>query len=382
MKAYLLFFSYCLFTGICLAEFEKKQLEPRFFCEGVSVGDINRDGHPDVISGPYWYAGPSFASRTEIYFPRPYPPASYSDNFFSWTGDINRDGWTDVLVVGFPGKAANWFENPQGKEGHWKEHTAVDTVDNESPNFSDMNGDGSPELIFSRGGAWMLASVNPDKPEEKWTVRVLSGKATGGKFTHGLGYGDVNGDGRMDLLAKNGWWEQPAGKGEWTHHAFTFSPGGGAQMYAYDFDGDGDNDVLTSLAAHAYGLAWFENTGGKTFIPHIIMSRKNEPGPLDLSFSQLHAIELADMNGDGVKDIITGKRYWAHNGRDVGGNDPAVLYWFETRRGGTSGACSFIPHKIDGDSGVGTQVAVADMNGNGKPDIIVGNKKGTFVHLQ
>ena len=228
----------------------------------------------------------------------------------------------------------------------------------------------------------MLASVNPAKPKEKWTVRALSGKATGGKFTHGLGYGDVNGDGRMDLLAKNGWWEQPEGKGEWPHHAFTFSPGGGAQMYAYDFDGDGDNDVLTSLAAHGYGLAWFENTGGKTFTPHIIMSPKKEPGPLNLSFSQLHAIELADMNGDGVKDIITGKRYWAHNGRDVGGNDPAVLYWFETRRGGRAGICSFVPHKIDGDSGVGTQVAVADMNGNGKPDVIVGNKKGTFVHLQ
>jgi hypothetical protein len=375
----------CLFAlliGAGFAEFEKKHLETRFFCEGASVGDINKDGNPDIVSGPYWYAGPSFETKTEIYFPRPYPPASYSENFFSWTCDFNQDGWIDVLVVGFPGKAAVWFENPQGKEGHWQEHIAVDVVDNESPNFTDMTGDGQPDLCFSQDGIFTLGSFDPKKPAEKWALRKITGKVTGGKFTHGLGYGDVNGDGRVDLLAKDGWWEQPIGEGEWVRHGINFSPGGGAQMYVYDFDGDGDNDVLTSLAAHSYGLAWFENTDGDAFKPHIIMSHKNEPGPLNLSFSQLHAIELIDMNGDGVKDIVTGKRYWAHNSKDPGGNDPAVLYWFETKPGGKSGECTFVPHKIDDDSGVGTQVTVTDVNGNGKPDIIVGNKKGTFVHLQ
>ena len=171
----------------------------------------------------------------------------------------------------------------------------------------------------------MLQLRNPGP----WECVKISEKGPYGKFTHGLGFGDVNGDGKTDWLAKNGWWEQGAAGELWQHHPFTFSGGGGSQMYTYDFDGDGDADVLTSLVAHGYGLAWFEQDKG-TFKKHMILSEKNEPGPYGVSFSQLHAVELVDLNGDGIKDIITGKRYWAHNSKDPGGKDPAVLYWFET----------------------------------------------------
>ena len=364
-------------TGICHAEFTRHVLSDKFYGEGASVADINKDGHLDIVSGPFWYAGPDYKTAHEIYFPRPYPPGTYSDNFFSWTHDVNEDGWADVIVVGFPGKQGEWFENPQGKEDHWKEHVITPSVDNESPTFADITGDGIPELIFTQGGFIGYASVKKEGP---WDFVKISEKGPYGKFTHGLGYGDVNGDGKTDLLAKNGWWQQGGEPGKpWKHHAFTFTNGGGSQMYTYDFDGDGDMDVLSSLAAHSYGLAWFEQHEG-TFKKHIILSEKNEPGPYNVTFSQLHAVELVDMNGDGLKDIITGKRFWAHNSKDPGGKDPAVLYWFETKRNGTT--VTFVPHKIDDDSGVGTEVTVTDLNQNKKPDIIVGNKKGTFVHIQ
>jgi hypothetical protein len=98
-------------------------------------------------------------------------------------------------------------------------------------------------------------------------------------------------------------------------------------------------------------------------------------------FSQTHAIRLVDINGDGLNDLVTGKRYFAHMGKDPGGNEPAVLYWFELRRG-DDGSVEYIPHKIDNDSGVGTQFEIADMNGDDQPDIVTSNKKGVYVFQQ
>ena len=156
-------------------------------------------------------------------------------------------------------------------------------------------------------------------------------------------------------------------------------------MHAYDIDRDGDNDVITSLAAHGYGLSWFEQVkkGNEiNFVQHEILSTKSDQKLAGVQFSQLHAVELADINGDGLKDIITGKRYWAHgpNG-DADPSGPAVLYWFELKRA-SNGSVTYVPHQIDEDSGVGTQFSVGDLNGDKRVDIVIGNKKGGFVFLQ
>jgi hypothetical protein len=145
-------------------------------------------------------------------------------------------------------------------------------------------------------------------------------------------------------------------------------------------NGDGKPDVVCALQAHGFGLAWFEQKMDGTFEKHLIMGSKPEQNAQGAAFSQLHAVDLVDMNGDGLKDIVTGKRYFAHGSHgDVDALKPAVLYWFELKREGTN--VSYVAHQIDDDSGVGTQVVARPIDGQKIPAIVVGNKKGTFVFL-
>ena len=371
--------------------FETQKLSGEFFAEGAAAGDFNKDGHGDVVGGPYWYAGPDFKERTAFYKTEAFPPKKYSQMFNAWAFDFNRDGHDDILRVSFPGKYACWHENPGGDgKGEWKEHRVADIVENESPQFGDIDGDGQPELVYSLGQRFVYAKFDPANPTAKWAEHWISGeKTTGTKYTHGLGLGDVDGDGRVDLLDKDHWWQQPDsldGDPLWKEHRFQFTAKGGADMFAYDFDGDGDNDIFTSIAAHGFGLKWFEQAeredGKKFFKPHTITGDTVAESPAGVAFSQAHAAQLVDMDGDGVKDLVTGKRWHAHGGRDPGAGQPAVLYWFKVVRGGKSGEAKFVPHLIHDDSGVGTQFVVSDINNDKLPDVVVSSKKGTFVHRQ
>jgi hypothetical protein len=394
-------------TSEDLHTFKRIQLSDQFWCEGANFGDINKDGVNDLVSGPWWYAGPDFKKRHEFYpskttFDLKLGPMTtvkvpgfegtlgnkntYSDNFFVWVLDFNKDGWNDILVIGFPGKDTSWFENPQGKEGHWKRHIIFTQTDNESPTFTDITGDGKPELVCITKGQYGYASPDWNAPEKPWTWHAITPNNKYGNFTHGMGVGDLNGDGRMDLIEKNGWWEQPAslaGDPQWKFHAQSLGVGG-AQMHAYDVNGDGRNDIITGLSAHGFGLAWYEQVQVESeikFREHIIMNKEPKENKYGVKFSELHAIDLVDMDGDGLKDIVTGKRFWSH-GRtgDPDRNDKAVLYWFKLARGADK-SVDFIPYLIDDNSGVGTQIVAGDINGDGLHDIVIGNKKGTFVQL-
>jgi len=367
--------------------FHKIVLSDAFHAEAGTFGDLNRDGHLDAIAGPFWYAGPDFIERHEIYAPaEPFDPLNYSDNFSVFVHDFDADGWPDVLVIGFPGKDASWWKNPGTSGEAWKRHLAFEPVDNESPTFGPFLASDSVALVCMSEGRIGYATPDPARPEAPWIFHAASPTRSWDRFTHGLGFGDIDGDGRADLLEKDGWWQQPAsldGDPEWKHHAVPF--GSGAHMHVVDVNGDGLADVVTSRDAHGYGLSWFEQVresdGTIGFREHEILARIGGKTLDGVQFSQLHAVTIADIDGDGLPDIVTGKRWWAHGPKgDPEPNAAPVLCAFLLRRS-ESGDVSFEPFIIDDASGVGTQLVAADANGDGRPDLITVNKRGAFLLL-
>jgi putative membrane-bound dehydrogenase-like protein len=389
-----------------LHSFERQQLIDVYFSEGANFGDLNRDGKPDAIHGPYWWQGPEFKVRREIFEPKPQNRDGYSTNFFTWVYDFTGDGWNDCVSVGLPGSPAVLYVNPgEGKvldeKNHWENRKVFDGVGNESPQFVNLVGDAQPELVCNFQGKLGYATFDVKKPNEPWKWHAVLENVGGYPFQHGLGVGDVNGDGRQDVIYKDGWLEQPQsldGDPIWTLHKYQFAGPGGADMFAYDVDGDGDNDIITSLAAHTYGLAWFEqvNDGDAiTFKKHLIVGDKAEDSPYGVLFTEPHAVALFDMDGDGLKDIVTGKTYWSHHRQSPMWDAGAVVYWFKLSRGsGVGGQGSekkpstidpqpstvdWIPYLADGESGIGRQLNIADVDGDKLPEIIAGGMVGAHV---
>jgi len=386
--------------------FKKVQLTDQFWAEGADIADFNHDGKVDVVSGPFWYEGPEFKTRHEIYpakasFKRKKADGTeetipgfegglgvnnaYSECFLTYTYDFNHDGWSDVIVYGFPGKEVAWYENPKNQPGPWPRHVIFDVLDNESPALLDVTGDGKPEILCCSKGYIGYAEADWKNPTAPWKFHAISPQGGYQQFTHGIGCGDINGDGRIDIIEKDGWWEQPgsvAGDPVWTKHVFAFAPAA-AQMLVYDVNGDGLNDIITCVNAHGFGLVWWEQVreqGKITFREHIITNKDGSKNAYGVEFSQPHSLALIDMDGDGLKDLVTGKRFWAHgkDGPDPESNSPAVLYWFKLVRP-VKGQADFIPHLIDDNSGVGTEVTVGFVSNKKYPDVVVGNKKGVFV---
>ena len=360
--------------------FKKTTLDPIFRAEGVAVADFNGDGKKDIAAGSVYYAAPDWKMVPICEKAKEFSPKSYSDAFCCFADDFNGDGRPDLLVVDIPGKPACWFENPGTAGGPWKRHVAVTVCNNESPIWADVDGDGRPELVCG----WSPDPKKPDSPKRRmvfarpgkdpcapWPLRVFSAENSPGsrKYYHGLGVGDVNRDGRNDVVCKEGWWENPAetDRAEWSFHKAGLGQDC-AHLVVYDFDGDGDNDVLSS-SAHRFGIWWHRQTpeGWKTH-------------EIDKGFSQTHAVCQADINGDGLADFVTGKRWWAHMGHDPGSDGPQLVCWYQLRREG--GVPKWTQHKIDDASGVGTQFEVADVNGDGLLDVVTSNKKGVYYFQQ
>jgi hypothetical protein len=369
-----------------LHTFERRQLTDVYFSEGANAGDLNGDGKPDVVYGPHWYEGPAFATKHEIYPAKPQNRKGYADNFFNWIHDFNGDGRNDILVVGLPGTPAFIFENPKENnlDQAWKKHTVFPAVGNEAPHFVNLLGDARPELICTYKGSYGFIVIDWDKPFETWTFQRISDQPAPDPFGHGLGVGDINGDGLNDILCAVGWFEQPkeaATTAPWTFHPVKFSTAyGGAEMFAYDVDGDGDNDVITSLAAHDFGLAWYEQDRSgvePVFRQHLIMGDKPSQNRYGVVFSELHSLALVDIDGDGLKDIVTGKTYYSHHDRSPMWDAGAVVYWFRLTR--KDKKVDWVPYKIDGEAGIGRQVSIADINGDKLPDIVLGGMVGGHV---
>ncbi len=346
--------------------------------EGCAIGDINGDGLSDVVAGRNWYAAPEFK-------PRPLRTIEDWNGYVQSNGDylvdMNGDGLLDVVAGSFLPSEVHWYENP-GPEGWrlgktWKKHLLVDTKmsENEGQLLEDIDGDGRPEWVvnsWNQKNPTMVWRFVPRDPTDKNPSKFDLVGSTLGKVgnKHGLGVGDINNDGRVDVLTGAGWYEQPRSNPwgqEWKFHA-DWDITGSIPMLVRDIDQDGLNDIVLG-AGHDYGLYWWKRKESKEGEPLAF-----EKVVIDKSFSQPHALAFADLDGDGNDELITGKRYYAHNGGDPGGKEMPVIHYYRWN------GKEFEKQVIEqGHVGVGLQIATGDLNGDGKTDIAVAGKSGTYI---
>lgn len=343
-----------------------------FRSEACGVGDFNNDGRLDIVAGPYWYEAPDWTAHKyrELRGNVDDKGKGYWDDFMNIPMDVDGDGRLDVVTCGWFAEQIDWYRNT-GDETPWP-MTVIDKGGNyECGDLWDVDGDGKAlELLpATMHTVWYERGVRDGRAG---LVRhEVSSKAS----IWGMGCGDINGDGRPDIIRPETWFEAPADprKGEWIAHPIALGtlgkdePKHTAQIWVHDVNADGRNDIITS-DAHGYGLFWYEQTrdnGNITWRQHVI----------DSSWSQVHSIQLADLDGDGDLDLVTGKRLYAHNGQDPGAEEPLGVYWYELTAGPQP---SWKKHVLTQGEGIGSgmSIPVVDLDGDGDLDIVVTGKWG------
>lgn len=387
-----------MYKDISIRFTPKEQSSPRFkvqrisdfyYSWGADAADFNKDGNMDIVSGAYIYFGPDFTRYKEIYPAIAVGPSKeFTPINHQFAYDVNGDGWPDV-ITGWT--APTVYINPKTESRRWASYRPVGNTQSETTLLTDIDKDGKPELVYAAQNQYRFAKLSANKEWEQYNV-----SEKGYSLAHGIGTGDINGDGRTDIVAATGWWEQPATLNKetsWKYHPYAFgryknraSNVGGCLMAVYDANGDGLNDVVSNLNAHGFGLAWFEQkkdaSGNISFIRHIISDDYSQKSAGNVTFSQGHGATFADIDNDGIMDFIVGKRQFTHldNLFDPDAYGPPVLYWYHTvRNKNAPGGAEFVPELIHNRSGAGSQVTAIDLNKDGAVDLISATNRGTFI---
>ncbi len=365
------------------------------FSETASVLDVDNDGDLDIAAGRNWYEAPLWVKHTD-YRPGAERNGPETESNSEFAMDVNGDGWVDIVSSGWMFmKGAYWYENPgpnpEGKQ--WESHKIHQAFNMEGVIHGDIDGDGDEDILVNhwnlvdgQGMTW-LEHID----EAPWFVEHVIGTHAD---THGNGLGDVNMDGRMDIITGQGWYEQPETDidKEWPFHAdWSFeaalankAPSTAHPNLVFDVNEDGLNDVIIG-SAHSYGLAWYEQkldaAGNRSFERHWI----------ETQYSVFHTLALGDLNGDGKEDLIAGKRLFAHYGGDVGVGDPSFVFWYDMKGGEferhilsynhvpyypDEGGISPPPNNV---VGVGMKINVKDMDKDGRTDVVLAGKTGLYV---
>ena len=355
--------------------FEKKVLSLERY-ESAGVFDVDNDGVLDIVCGAYWYRGPDFQQKFKIGDVR--AEGEYYDDFSTIAMDVNGDGFTDFITGGWWGNTLRWRENPLIKGDPaktWNEHIIAEVGNVETTRAWDVDGDGQLEIVPNTpGGPQRFFKLITDngKGAGKFKEFIAYPKQSG----HGIGFGDVDNDGRGEIILHNGYLKAPADplSGPWTFlPAFELGCASCSVIVA-DVNKDGVNDLIVGQA-HGYGLDWYEQRiiggqGGQSkWIKH----------PIDPYNSQYHDLIWTDLDGDGECELVTGKRFRAHCGRDPGEYDPPGIYYFKWN--GESFSKQIIDYgPIGTGKGCGIHFQVVDIDGDGRKDIVAPGKDGLCLY--
>lgn len=339
--------------------------------EACAVFDVNNDGQLDIVSGEYWYEGHDYTKKHKIC--DILAISEYHDDFSDYPLDVNGDGYLDIITGAWWGETLRWRRNPGADGGEWETIDIDHTGSIETIRFIDIDHCGVPEIFPNTPGApqsfYKLIVDDQGHGTAKFAKYVIGEELSG----HGLGFGDINGNGRSDVILRNGWLEQPEDPFQtpWVFHPEFDLGSASIPILSFDVTGNGLTDLIVGQA-HDYGLHWYEqqvdSAGNRTWLKHEI----------DLTCSQYHDLWLVDIDLDGELELVTGKRYRAHNDNDPGAFDPVGIYYFKINGG------RFEKHIIDyGEAGVATGCGIyfwlQDLTGNGYPDLVAPGKDGLYL---
>ena len=383
----------CLTVALALGDepssssgWRKHTINDRSPFEAAGVADFNSDGLLDVFSGDSWYAAPGWTRHKVREVPAGTNP-HYHEDFADLPLDVNGDGKADIVTCAYFSKRIAWVEQPADPTQPWKEHTIDLPGPMETGQLVDLTGDKTPEFLPNIGSHVAWYELVSKQPQVTWKKHDL-GRAGAG---HGVGIGDVNRDGKMDIITPKGWYEQPATKPseEWVFHPEFELGAASVLILGRDFDGDGDTDIVWGLG-HDYGLFWLRQSAGENG------ERVWTKDRIDTTFSQVHTLHLADLDGDGQSEIITGKRIYAHEG-ERGATAAPCIYSYQFNRQKKAWVKQVIyegqpaanaPAKADerwalqdfarGSAGTGLQIDARDMDADGDIDLICPGKSGLY----
>ncbi|MBD3374759.1 hypothetical protein GF406_06990 [candidate division KSB1 bacterium] len=336
------------------------------FSEGSAVFDVDNDEVLDIVAGANWYKGPDYTKQPG--FRDIKVEGEFVSNGCDHAYDVDGDGWTDVISNGWFGdQNIYWYKNPGKTGGKWKQELLIESKDTEFTLFEDVDGDGDPDIIPCH---WYTEPLSDlcwyENNQGKFSKHLIQPEVE----RHGIGLGDINGDGRKDVITVKGWFEAPQDyqQGEWVWHSELEIPSQAASlaMVVYDVNNDGRNDVIYG-EAHAYGLYWMEQKQNGEWQRHLI----------DNSWSQVHVLKLFDIDEDMQLELVTGKRLRGHAGKDPGSSDPLGIYYYDIDRENQTFTRNVLAYNAK--IGTGMQINIVDINKDTDTDIVVSGKSGLYI---